>query len=225
MNIIKNLFAFLILILSSPSVFAALKQLDCKTVKNINLISKHCDDNPNYIKASNECLKSYEAHISTETNLPIDEIKKASEETYSFYLEDDDKGDRSEKKEIPKSSITKNNPQTTSKNKTEDQDDTEDDLTPARKQEIAELKAKIKLIGKEKIDALIKSAKNAKTSTSEYKKNILYPEDWDAPEEVIGNSADFIDSQPCYSNAKDSIEDDEYSIDAYVDLLTQSKTL
>ena len=39
-----------------------------------------------------------------------------------------------------------------------------------------------------------------------YLSNIVYPEDWDAPTEVIGNPADFFNSHKCYRESRDGLE-------------------
>lgn len=46
----------------------------------------------------------------------------------------------------------------------------------------------------------------ASESVKGYLANIVYPEDWDAPPEVIGNPADFFNSHKCYRESRDGLE-------------------
>lgn len=66
---------------------------------------------------------------------------------------------------------------------------------------------------KEQINA---AGKMAKKRVSDYRDNIYYPEDWDAPEELIGDPMDFFDSEPCYAKARDSLQKAEDKIDVLV---------
>lgn len=49
-----------------------------------------------------------------------------------------------------------------------------------------------------------------------YLANIVYPEDWDAPPEVIGNPADFFNSHKCYRESRDGLESLTEEIDLSV---------
>ncbi len=63
---------------------------------------------------------------------------------------------------------------------------------------------------------LLSAAKHVKKTLRQYKVNLFYPEDFDAPEEAIGNSAEFIYSQTCYSDNLARLEELETISTAYV---------
>lgn len=70
--------------------------------------------------------------------------------------------------------------------------------------------------GRESPDAILSSAKAAKKYVSTYRDDIYYPEDWDAPEELIGDPMDFFDSEKCYAEARDALKKTEETIDRHI---------
>lgn len=70
--------------------------------------------------------------------------------------------------------------------------------------------------GRESKESVLAAAKAAKKQVSAYRDDIYYPEDWDAPEELIGDPVDFFDSQKCYAEARDSLKKAEETIDRYI---------
>jgi hypothetical protein len=70
--------------------------------------------------------------------------------------------------------------------------------------------------GRQSKEEILAAAKSAKKHVSAYRDDIYYPEDWDAPEELIGDPMDFFDSEKCYAEARDSLKKTEEAIDRYI---------
>ena len=81
---------------------------------------------------------------------------------------------------------------------------------------LQKLEALLKSGGAKDREKFLATAKIAKGYISSYRDNIYYPEDWDAPEELIGDPVDFLDSQKCYAEARDSLKKAEETIDHYI---------
>lgn len=81
---------------------------------------------------------------------------------------------------------------------------------------LKELEAVVKASGTKDKEKVLAAAKKAKEYVSSYRDNIYYPEDWDAPQELIGDPIDFFDSEKCYAEARDSLKKTESSIDRYI---------
>lgn len=62
-------------------------------------------------------------------------------------------------------------------------------------------------ISQDALTELIASAKLAHGSVDGYLNNIIFPEDFDAGEEIIGDMIEFIDSEPCYNENRLGLED------------------
>lgn len=77
--------------------------------------------------------------------------------------------------------------------------------------------------GRQNNEAIVAAAKAAKKYVSAYRDDIYYPEDWDAPEELIGDPMDFFDSEKCYAEARDSLKKTEEAIDRYIDESSQGR--
>lgn len=54
-------------------------------------------------------------------------------------------------------------------------------------------------IAQKNLDMLIDIADRTETQIDDYKHNVYFPEEWDEPEEIIGNRIKYVESQPCYS--------------------------
>ncbi len=72
------------------------------------------------------------------------------------------------------------------------------------------------------LSKVIETGEQASTSVKAYLSNIVYPEDWDAPPEVIGNPADFFRSHKCYSESRDGLEALAEEVDSSVKLLVEA---
>lgn len=69
---------------------------------------------------------------------------------------------------------------------------------------------------------LIRAAKVVRVKVADLPNHIYYPEDFDAPEEVIGNPVEFLDSQDCYNDARTSLERSLKKIDKQIADLEKS---
>jgi hypothetical protein len=75
------------------------------------------------------------------------------------------------------------------------------------------------------LEELIASAKKAREKVESYHLNIFYPEDFDAPEEVIGDREEFIMDNPCFSENKLGLMDIVKKIDKDIADLEKTKAL
>jgi hypothetical protein len=82
--------------------------------------------------------------------------------------------------------------------------------------ELAKTADKSKKISKAQSEQIFTDAKKVKSILSAYRDNIFFPEDWDAPEEVIGEADKFLYSHRCYSQANEGLRKMEENIDSYV---------
>ncbi len=57
------------------------------------------------------------------------------------------------------------------------------------------------------LDLLIAAGKIAMKNLDGYSRNIYFPEEWDAPEELIGKGIDYLNSSPCYAEPRDILKD------------------
>lgn len=73
------------------------------------------------------------------------------------------------------------------------------------------------------IDSLIKSAKVAKGQVAKYQKSLFYPEEWDAPKEVIGDPDTFFDSHQCYAEPRDALSRVQEELDVHIEDLENAK--
>jgi len=60
-------------------------------------------------------------------------------------------------------------------------------------------------IAQKTLEELIDQAKNARAKVESYHLNIFYPEDFDAPEEVIGDVEEFLEESECFSENKNGL--------------------
>lgn len=74
---------------------------------------------------------------------------------------------------------------------------------------------KKKKLSSDQKNVLLASARHVKTTLHKYKVNIYYPEDFDAPEEVIGDNSEFVRSQPCYADNLAGLEELEIAASIY----------
>jgi hypothetical protein len=73
------------------------------------------------------------------------------------------------------------------------------------------------------LDGLIAAGKAARSSIDSYSKNIYFPEDFDAPPEVIGDPMGYLDSSPCYAEPRDMLQDMLQRADLYIADLERSR--
>lgn len=73
------------------------------------------------------------------------------------------------------------------------------------------------------LDMLIAAGKIAQKSLDGYSRNIYFPEEWDAPEELIGNGLDYLNSSACYAEPRDMLQDMKDRTDRYVKDLEKAK--
>ncbi|HEY8278735.1 MAG TPA: hypothetical protein VIH99_03880 [Bdellovibrionota bacterium] len=66
------------------------------------------------------------------------------------------------------------------------------------------------------LDAMIAAGKAARKDIDSYAKNIFFPEEWDAPEEMIGNGLDYLNSSACYAEPRDILNDMVQRTDQYI---------
>jgi len=76
----------------------------------------------------------------------------------------------------------------------------------------------------EALAELIANAKAARENVDQYLNNVYYPEDWDAPEELIGDTNDFLDDNECYADNRDGLRQVKKKIEGYIDQLQAAKT-
>ncbi len=72
------------------------------------------------------------------------------------------------------------------------------------------------------LSRVIEAGDEASGNVKAYLSNIVYPEDWDAPPEVIGNAADFFNSHKCYRDSRDGLEALAEEVDSSVKMLVES---
>lgn len=80
---------------------------------------------------------------------------------------------------------------------------------------VRELSAKTELDSKV-VRKVIRESKSVFDVIKAYRLNIFYPEDWDAPEELIGDGEAFLNSQRCYSQANNSLKSNEETVTLYI---------
>jgi hypothetical protein len=73
------------------------------------------------------------------------------------------------------------------------------------------------------LDALIAAGKAARASLVSYSKDVYYPEDWDAPSEVIGDPVAYLNNSPCYAEPRDMLQDMVSRTDGYLNDLENAK--
>jgi hypothetical protein len=73
------------------------------------------------------------------------------------------------------------------------------------------------------LDALIAAGKATLGNLDGYSKNIYFPEEWDAPEELIGNGLDYLNSSACYAEPRDMLSDMKKSTEEYIQDLERAK--
>lgn len=61
-------------------------------------------------------------------------------------------------------------------------------------------------ISRTTLEELIAAAKGTRASVNSYLNGIYYPEDFDAPEEVIGDPIEFLDNNACYNDNRIGLE-------------------
>lgn len=78
-------------------------------------------------------------------------------------------------------------------------------------------------ISQDALTELIANARLAHGSVDGYLNNIIFPEDFDAPEELIGDMFEFIDSEPCYNENRLGLEDLKKRIEKNIKELEAAK--
>ena len=73
------------------------------------------------------------------------------------------------------------------------------------------------------LDDMIASAKKARRNVDSYLDNIFFPEEFDAPEELIGDNLEFIKGSRCYAEPKGLIEKTVETIDQHIADLQRAK--
>jgi hypothetical protein len=66
------------------------------------------------------------------------------------------------------------------------------------------------------LNGLVRSAKQAKRHVSAYLDNIYFPEEFDAPEEIIGDGIEYLNSSPCYAEPRDMLRAMLSDIDRHI---------
>lgn len=67
-------------------------------------------------------------------------------------------------------------------------------------------------------------AERAREQVAGYRASIYFPEDFDAPEEVIGNAFEFLDANACYAENERYLDGLSSQISAQASLLQKAKT-
>lgn len=73
------------------------------------------------------------------------------------------------------------------------------------------------------LDSMIASAKKARGTVGSYLNNIFFPEEFDAPEELIGDNMEFVKNSRCYAEPKSLIEKTLETIDRHIADLERTK--
>lgn len=73
------------------------------------------------------------------------------------------------------------------------------------------------------LQGLIAAAKIAKANVDSYLGNIYYPEEFDAPREVIGDPEEYLNSEQCYAEPRDLLNDMLDKIDQHIADLEKAK--
>jgi hypothetical protein len=73
------------------------------------------------------------------------------------------------------------------------------------------------------LDNLIKAGKATLGDLDSYSRNIYFPEEWDAPEELIGDGLEYLNSSPCYAEPRDMLSDMKKSTEDYIKELEAAK--
>lgn len=78
-------------------------------------------------------------------------------------------------------------------------------------------------ISQDALSELIANAKVAHVSVHGYLNNIIYPEDFDAPEDIIGDMIEFLDANPCYNDNRLGLEGVKKKIESHIKELEVAK--
>jgi len=74
-----------------------------------------------------------------------------------------------------------------------------------------------------KLNLLIAAGKVALKNIESYSRNIYFPEEWDAPEELIGNGLDYLNASACYAEPRDILNDMSERAAQYIQDLENAK--
>lgn len=78
-------------------------------------------------------------------------------------------------------------------------------------------------ISQEALAELIDAGKKARNSVDDYLKHIYFPEDFDAPEEIIGDPMEFLDNNACYAEVESDLKSVLKKIDQHLAELAKTK--
>lgn len=90
-------------------------------------------------------------------------------------------------------------------------------------QKIKSKSSKINQISRKNRELILDATKDAMSKVQDYRNNIFYPEDWDAPEEVIGDGLKFMNSQKCYADANKTLKEVSETLSSYINIFSGKK--
>ncbi len=73
------------------------------------------------------------------------------------------------------------------------------------------------------LSELLSASKFVRKRVDSYLDHLYYPTDWDAPEELIGDPAEYIEGEDCYAENAEGIKGIVKKIDGYIDQFEKAK--